>query len=67
MRLAEMWSINTLEKFCVDETLIKKISKLGADSFPKVERITTENVERMVKESSFFRKTVRGEAIGRLG
>lgn len=67
MRLAEMWSINTLEKFCVDATLIKKISKLDPDSFPKVERITTENVERVVKESSFFRKTVRGEAIGRLG
>jgi len=67
IRLAEVWSINTLEKFCVDETLIKKISKLDPDSFPKVEKITSENMERIVKESSFFRKTVRGEAIGRLG
>lgn len=67
MRLTEGWSPITLEKFCVDETLIKEISKLDPDSFPKVEKITSENMERLVKESSFFRKTVRGEAIGGLG
>jgi predicted HAD superfamily phosphohydrolase len=67
IRLAEVWSINTLEKFCVVATLIKKIIKLGSESFPKVKRITSENMENIVNESDFFRKTVRGEEIGGLG
>ena len=67
IKLAEVWSINTLEKFCVDATLIKKIIKLGSESFPKVQKITSENMEKIVKESNFLRKTVRGEAIGGLG
>lgn len=35
--------------------------------FPQVEIITDENRERLAEESSAFRKTVRGEAIGKLG
>ncbi len=35
--------------------------------FPQAEMITEENRERLAKESSDFRKTVRGEAIGKLG
>jgi hypothetical protein len=34
---------------------------------PQVELVTSENLERLIRESSVFRKTVRGEAIGKLG
>jgi hypothetical protein len=34
---------------------------------PKVQIVTAENMETLVKESREFRKKVRGEAIGRLG
>lgn len=67
MRLAEEWCISALERYCVDKTLIENFINLFPDSLPKVELITSENMDRLVKESSFFRKTVRGEAIGRLG
>jgi hypothetical protein len=36
-------------------------------SLPKVQIVTAENMEMLVKESSGFRKKVRGEAIGSLG
>jgi hypothetical protein len=34
---------------------------------PKVKIITSKNKEELAKESSEFRKKVRGEAVGRLG
>ena len=67
MRLAEEWCTSALERYCVDKALIENFLNLFPDSFPKVELITPENIDRLVKESSLFRKTVRGEAIGRLG
>jgi hypothetical protein len=36
-------------------------------ALPKVQIVTAKNMEMLVKESSEFRKKVRGEAIGRLG
>jgi len=41
--------------------------KPNPNYFPQVELIIPENKERLAKESSTFRKTVRGEAIGKLG
>jgi hypothetical protein len=41
--------------------------KLYPKTLPKVEIITADNMERMKKESSVFRKSVRGAAIGKLG
>jgi energy-converting hydrogenase A subunit R len=67
MELTQVWSPISLERFSVDEELIQEINKLNPDFSPKVEKITSENMERLVKESSFFRKTVRGKAIGGLG
>jgi hypothetical protein len=40
---------------------------LFSGGFPQVERVTADNMERLVKESGVFRKTARGEAIGKLG
>jgi energy-converting hydrogenase A subunit R len=42
-------------------------SNISPRVLPKIEIITDENRERLAKESSVFRKYVRGEAIGRLG
>jgi len=67
MRLVEEWSPSALERYCVDETLIKKIFNLFPDALPKVEFISPVNLNRLMKRSSNFRKTVRGEAIGGLG
>jgi len=66
IRLAEKWSTSSLKEIC-EQSLLMKLQSLPKDKTPRVERITPENMNRLTRESSDFRKTVRGEAIGRLG
>jgi energy-converting hydrogenase A subunit R len=66
-RLVEEWGPLGLKRFCGSQELRERMSVLFADGFPQVERVTDENMERLKRESSVFRKTVRGEAIGKLG
>jgi energy-converting hydrogenase A subunit R len=66
-RLVEEWGPSGLKKYCASAELRERMLKLFPDGFPQVERVTDENVERLKRESSVFRKTVRGEAIGKLG
>jgi energy-converting hydrogenase A subunit R len=65
--LIEEWGPLGLKKFCVSSELRERMSMLFPDGFPQVERVTDDNLERLKRESSVFRKTVRGEAIGKLG
>lgn len=57
------WSLEAL-KGKVDGGLLKQLSSTPE---PKVQIVTTENMDSLIKESSSFRKKVRGIAIGRLG
>jgi energy-converting hydrogenase A subunit R len=66
-RLVEEWSPSGLKKLAVSPSLRELMSMLFPDGFPQVERVTDDNLERLKRESSVFRKTVRGEAIGKLG
>jgi energy-converting hydrogenase A subunit R len=67
IKLVKEWSRLTLEKY-VSSVLQKRVSELWKNSeLPKLEIITDENREKLAEESSAFRKTVRGEAVGRLG
>jgi predicted HAD superfamily phosphohydrolase len=61
------WSLDALKKNKVEEALLKQLSNLSADALPKVQIVTAKNMESITKESSAFRKKVRGVAIGRLG
>ncbi|MGD9130009.1 MAG: HAD hydrolase family protein [Candidatus Bathyarchaeota archaeon] len=65
--LVEEWGSSGLKKYCVSPELCERMSVLFPDGFPQVERVTDDNLERLKRESSVFRKTVRGEAIGKLG
>jgi len=67
VKLVKEWSCPALERYCVTPALQKHIIELYPKTLPHVEMITPKNKERLMKESSAFRKTVRGEAIGRLG
>ena len=67
MKLVEEWSPPGLEKHCATPMLLNRMLKLYPKNIPQVETITADNKERLKKESSAFRKTVRGEAIGKLG
>jgi len=67
LNLAENWNPEALKKSPVNQTLLNNLFKLYAKKLPKVKIITEENMEALAKESSEFRKKVRGEAIGSLG
>jgi len=64
--LAGDWDLSSLKGCCRLE-LLKKLAELYPEISLKVETITRTNRERLTRESVAFRKTVRGEAIGRLG
>jgi energy-converting hydrogenase A subunit R len=61
------WNYKTLEKSGVHNALLRQLKELYPDALPKAQIVTAENTEMLVKESSEFRKKVRGVAIGRLG
>lgn len=67
LRLAESWSRQTLERAPVSKQLLNRFFQLYPRELPKVKIITSKNKEELAKESSEFRKKVRGEAVGRLG
>jgi energy-converting hydrogenase A subunit R len=67
IKLINEWSRSTIEKY-VDSALQKRVFELwNTSKLPQVELITDENRDRLAKESSAFRKTIRGESVGRLG
>ncbi|TFH23479.1 hypothetical protein E4G67_03080 [Candidatus Bathyarchaeota archaeon] len=61
------WSYDVLSKNKIDEALLKQLSTLYPNALPKVQIVTAKNMESLIKESSEFRKKVRGVAVGRLG
>ena len=67
LSLVENWNSEALKKSPVDQTLLNSLFKLYPRELPKVKIITSKNMEILEKESSEFRKKVRGARIGRLG
>ena len=65
--LVKNWNREALKKSLVNPLLLERLFKLCPKELPKVKIITDVNMEVLAKESSEFRKKVRGEAIGRLG
>ena len=61
------WNYDTLYKNKVNEAILKQLSTIYPDCLPKVQIVTAKNMESIIKESSEFRKKVRGVAVGRLG
>ncbi len=66
-KLTKEWNHQAFQRYGVDLSLQEHVLKLYPRQLPQVEIITPDNKERLMKESSAFRKTVRGEAIGKLG
>jgi energy-converting hydrogenase A subunit R len=67
LKLVNDWNVSGLEKYCADPALCKRMIQAFGDKFPQVEQVKSNNMERVIQESIIFRKTVRGEAIGKLG
>ncbi len=66
-KLVEGWSHSAVKRYCSSPELLSRVSELYPEVLPQVEIITPDNEERLTRESGAFRKTVRGEAIGKLG
>lgn len=64
IEVIEDLSFEALKKSNVDSNLLKKLSVMV---LPKAQIVTAQNMESLTKESSEFRKKVRGIAISRLG
>lgn len=67
VKLAENWGQNALIKSSVNQNMLNTLFHVFPAELPKVKIITKENMDSLAKESSEFRKKVRGEAIGGLG
>lgn len=65
--LVENWNHKTLTESKISKPLLSSLFALYPRKLPKVKIITAQNMETLAKESSNFRKKVRGEAIGKLG
>jgi len=63
--LVENWSLEALKSAC-KPLFFGKIERLIEEPL-KIEKITIDNMERITSESSVFRKTLRGEAVAKLG
>ena len=67
LRQVNDWSLVGLEKNGCPSQLREQMTRVFSGGFPQVEEVTDDNLERLMSESGVFRKTVRGEAIGKLG
>jgi energy-converting hydrogenase A subunit R len=67
LSVVENWNREKLKQSPLNQTLLMSLFKSHPRELPKVKITTSENMEILAKESSEFRKKVRGEAIGRLG
>lgn len=67
LKIVKNWGREGLRKTPINQALLNSLFSLYSRKLPKVKIITKENMETLAKESSEFRKKVRGEAVGRLG
>jgi len=68
LNLVKNWSRGKVDELCDDEELKDRINQTYSENLPlitaKNERV---NIEKLVEDSSYFRKKVRGKQRGRLG
>ena len=67
INLVKQWKLATIERLDLPMFLKEHFLKFCNKKLPKVELVTTDNMERLMRESTEFRKCVRGEAVGKLG
>lgn len=67
LEIAKNWSHKTLRERSISKNLLNELRRIKGKYFVRVEIITDKNVEKLCRESSVFRKKVRGEKIGELG
>jgi len=67
LKLVENWDIQFLKTSKVNTSILAPFLAFYPNALPKVQIVTSQNLESLTKVSSEFRKQVRGEAVGKLG
>jgi len=67
LEVLKKWSPVALKQSPLSKSVLERLFTLYPAKLPKVQIVTPENMETLIRESSEFRKKVRGEAVGRLG
>jgi energy-converting hydrogenase A subunit R len=67
LKVLSYWVKSAVQESGVSIDLLKRLYALYPGALPRVELVSLRNVDALTKESSEFRKNVRGVAIGRLG
>jgi energy-converting hydrogenase A subunit R len=67
LQMLENWTPKALKCSAANPVILSRLFALYPDVLPKVQIVTDANMELLTKESSQFRKQVRGEAVGKLG
>lgn len=67
LTLTKQWKPSGLARLNVDRPLKEYSLKAYEEDFPRVEFVTKSNMARLMRESSEFRRNVRGESVGQLG
>ena len=67
IEMVNTWSPETIENSLASPSILKNLLPVQSTKWPKVQTVTPKNVEVLSKESSEFRKKVRGENFGKLG
>jgi hypothetical protein len=67
LEVLKRWSPAALRQSPLSQSILERLFTLFPVELPKLQIVTPQNMETLVRESSAFRKKVRGEAVGRLG
>jgi energy-converting hydrogenase A subunit R len=68
LQLVENWNVDVLASVPhIEPALLNHVFPLYQKALPKVQIVTPKNMDSLIKESSGFRKKVRGETVGKLG
>lgn len=67
VHVVKNWNRKSLRLSGIEPALLERLFEVYPKDLPKVQIVTSTNMETLSKESSEFRKKVRGEAVGKLG
>ena len=67
LEVLKNWSATTLRQSPLSRLVQERLFTLYPVMLPKLQIVTPQNMETLVRESSDFRKKVRGRIVGRLG
>ncbi|MGD1061432.1 MAG: hypothetical protein ABR879_08250, partial [Methanomassiliicoccales archaeon] len=68
LEMVDRWSAEGIRRDGrVNEYLVRELERVFAGRLPRVERVSSSNVERLTESSTSFRRTVRGESVGSVG